>query len=323
MGSRPVLMAMAGATCIAFSAILVRLADVPPSTAAFFRCVYALPPLALLAWWERHRFGPLAHRALWLSLVAGVFFMGDLVFWHHAIAAVGAGLATVLGNVQVVIVPLAAWAFLRERPAGRTLAAVPIVLFGVVLISGVVGAGAYGSSPALGVLFGVLTAITYTGFLLILRAGSSDLRRPAGPLYYATLSAALVTLPVGAGLGELELTPTWPEHGWLVLLALTSQVVGWLLIAAALPRLPAALTSVTLTLQPALSVIFGVLLLDEEPSAVQLAGVAVIIGGVVLATAGRRRRPYTEPEELRDVAQPGSAPALGAGGRRFESGRPD
>jgi drug/metabolite transporter (DMT)-like permease len=323
MGSRPVLMAMAGATCIAFSAILVRLADVPPSTAAFFRCVYALPPLALLAWWERHRFGPLAHRALWLSLVAGVFFMGDLVFWHHAIAAVGAGLATVLGNVQVVIVPLAAWAFLHERPAGRTLAAVPIVLFGVVLISGVVGAGAYGSSPALGVFFGVLTAITYAGFLLILRAGSSDLRRPAGPLYYATLSAALVTLPVGAGLGELELTPTWPEHGWLVLLALTSQVVGWLLIAAALPRLPAALTSVTLTLQPALSVVFAVLLLDEAPSAVQLAGVAVIIGGVVLATAGRRRRPYTEPEELRDVAQPGSAPALGAGGRRFESGRPD
>jgi drug/metabolite transporter (DMT)-like permease len=323
MGSRPVLMAMAGATCIAFSAILVRLADVPPSTAAFYRCLYALPPLALLAWWERHRFGPLDRRALRLSLVAGVFFMGDLVFWHHAIAAVGAGLATVLGNVQVVIVPLAAWALLREKPAGRTLASVPVVLFGVVLISGVVGAQAYGSSPALGVLYGVLTAITYAGFLLILREGSTDLRRPAGPLFYATLSAAIVTLPVGAGLGELELRPTWPEHGWLVLLALTSQVVGWLLIAAALPRLPAALTSVTLTLQPALSVVFAVILLNEDPSSVQLAGVAVIIGGVVLATAGRRSRPYTEAEQLRDVAQPGSAPALGAGGRRFESGRPD
>ena len=322
MGSRPVLMAIAGATCIAFSAILVRLADVPPSTAAFYRCVYALPPLALLVWWERRRFGPLERRALWLSLIAGVFFMADLVFWHHAIAAVGAGLATVLGNVQVVIVPLAAWVILREKPAGRTLASVPVVLFGVVLISGVIGAGAYGSSPALGVLFGILTAITYAGFLLVLRAGSTDLRRPAGPLFYATLSAAVVTLPVGAGLGELDLRPTWPEHGWLVLLALTSQVVGWLLIAAALPRLPAALTSVTLTLQPALSVVFAVILLDEAPSSVQLAGVAVIIAGVVIATAGRRREPYTE-NELRDVAQPGSAPALGAGGRRFESGRPD
>jgi drug/metabolite transporter (DMT)-like permease len=303
-------MAMTGAAGIAFSAILVRLADVPPSTAAFYRCLYALPPLALLAWWERRRFGPLGQRALKLALVAGVFFTGDLVFWHHAIAAVGAGLATVLGNIQVVIVPLAAWAILRERPGARTLASVPVVLFGVVLISGVIGAGAYGSNPGLGVV------------LLVLRAGSTDLRRPAGPLYWATLSSAVVTLPVGAALGELDLEPAWPEHGWLLLLALSSQVVGWLLIAAALPRLPAALTSVTLTLQPALSVIFAVILLDESPSTVQFTGVAVIIGGVVLATAGRRSRPYTEPK-LRDVAQPGSAPALGAGGRRFESGRPD
>ncbi len=315
-------MATAGAVCIAFSAILVRLADVPPSTAAFYRCAYALPPLALLALVERRRFGPLGRRALWLSLVAGVLFMADLVLWHHAIAAVGAGLATVLGNVQVVLVPLAAWLLLGERPAARTIGAVPVVLVGVVLISGVIGAGAYGSNPPLGVLFGVLTAIAYAAFLLVLRAGSGDLRRPGGPLFYATLASALATLPVGAGLDELELAPSWPEHGWLIVLALTSQVLGWLLIAAALPRLPAALTSVTLTLQPALSVVFAVVLLDEAPSAVQLAGVAVIIAGVVLATAGRRRAPYTEPT-LRDVAQPGSAPALGAGGRRFESGRPD
>ena len=288
-------MAMAGATCIAFSAILVRLADVPPSTAAFYRCAYALPALGLLAWWERRRFGPLGRRVVALGLVAGVLFMADLILWHHAIAAVGAGLATVLGNVHVVIVPLAAWLLLRERPAGRTLASVPVVLVGIVLISGVVGAGAYGSNPPLGVLFGILTAIAYAGFLLVLRAGSADLRRPAGPLFYATASSAVVTLPVGAGLGELELEPSWPVHGWLVLLALTSQVAGWLLIAAALPRLPAAITSVTLTLQPALAVVFAVILLEEDPSPTQIAGVAVIVAGIVLATAGRRRRAYTEP----------------------------
>jgi drug/metabolite transporter (DMT)-like permease len=80
---------------------------------------------------------------------------------------VGAGLATVLGNVQVVLVPLAAWLLLSERPAGRIAAAVPIVLIGVVLISGVIGERAYGSDPGLGVLFGVLTAVAYAGFLLI------------------------------------------------------------------------------------------------------------------------------------------------------------
>jgi drug/metabolite transporter (DMT)-like permease len=279
---------MAGAVCIAFSGILVRLADVPPSTAAFYRCAYALPPLALLALWERRRYGPRPRSQQALALGAGVFFAVDLILWHHAIAAVGAGLATVLGNVQVVIVPLLAWAVLRERPERRTLAAVPIAFAGVVLISGIVGAGAYGDDPTLGVLFGVGTAIAYSIFLLVLRAGNRDIRRPGGPLFDATLASALVTLPAGWALGELELEPTWPEHGWLVTLALTSQVVGWLLISLALPRVPAALTSVVLTLQPVLSVVFAVILLDEAPSEVQLTGIAVILAGVLLATAMRR-----------------------------------
>jgi drug/metabolite transporter (DMT)-like permease len=294
---------MAGAVCIAFSGILVRLASVPPSTAAFYRCAYALPPLALLALWERRRFGSRSGEQRALAILAGLLFAADLILWHHAIAAVGAGLATVLGNVQVVLVPLAAWAFLDERPERRTFAAVPVVLVGVVLISGVVGAGAYGSNPALGVVYGVLTAIMYSAFLLVLRAGNRDLRRPAGPLFYATLSAAVATLPAGWALDELELELSWPEHGWLVLLAVTSQVLGWLFISYALPRVPAALTSVVLTLQPALSVVLGVILLDEAPSSVQLMGVLVILSGVVLATAGRRRAAAGRPAE---AAAPGS-----------------
>jgi drug/metabolite transporter (DMT)-like permease len=297
MGSRPIALAVAGAGCIAFSAILVRLADVSPSAAAFYRCAYALPVLAVLARRERRLFGPRSRGERTLALVAGIFFAADLVFWHHAIAAVGAGLATVLGNIQVVLVPLVAWAVLDERPGGRALASVPVVLFGVVLISGVVGADAYGENPPLGVLFGVLTAIAYSVFLLVLRAGNRDLRRPAGPLFDATLASALVTLPIAAGIGELDLEPTWPAHCWLVTLALTSQVLGWLLISAALPRVPAALTSIVLTLQPALSVMLGIALLGEGPSELQLAGVAVILSGVVLATAGRTRTVAVREQE--------------------------
>jgi drug/metabolite transporter (DMT)-like permease len=292
---RPVGLALAGAASIAFSGILVRLADQPPSTAAFYRCAYALPPLVALAAWERRRYGPLGNHARNLSLVAGLFFAGDLVLWHHSIAAVGAGLGTVLGNVQVVLVPLAAWLLLHERPEGRVLAAVPVVLSGVLLISGVVGAGAYGDDPALGAVFGLATAVMYTGFLLVLRAGNRDLRRPSGPLFYATAAAAAVSLLIGWPLGELELRPTWPEHGWLIALALSSQVLGWLLISLALPRVPAALTSVVLTVQPVLSVVFAAILLGESPSAVQSLGIAVVIAGILLATVGRRPRTAESP----------------------------
>jgi drug/metabolite transporter (DMT)-like permease len=281
---------MLGALVIAFSGILVRLADVSPSTAALFRCAYALPVLALLAWLERRRFGDRSWRDRRLAWAAGLFFAADLTFWHHSIAAVGAGLATVLGNTQVVFVGLLAWAALGERPENRSLVAIPVVFLGVILISGVIGSGAYGDDPALGVVYGVLTGITYALFLLILRHGNTDERRPAGPLFDATLSAAIFSALGGIAVGDLDWVPGVEAQAWLVLLALSSQVLGWLLISVSLPRLPAVLTSIVLMLQPVSTVFLGAILLSEAPSAVQLTGVAIVIAGVAVATVRPRER---------------------------------
>ena len=140
-----------------------------------------------------------------LALAAGVCLAADLTFWHHSIEAVGAGLATVLANVQVVLVGLMAWAWLGERPERRSLMAIPVVFVGVVLISGAVGAGAYGEDPLLGVIYGMLTALSYALFLLILRQGNSDIRRPAGPLFDATLSAGVFSAIGGHGGGRPRL----------------------------------------------------------------------------------------------------------------------
>jgi drug/metabolite transporter (DMT)-like permease len=288
---RPGLAAVAGALTIAFSAILVRLAKVEPATAAIFRCAYALPVLGVLAWLEDRRFGARPARERRLAIPAGVFFAADLIFWHHAIGDVGAGLATVLGNLQVVVVPVAAWLVLGERIERRVLIALPLVCVGVLLISGVLERGAFGADPARGVVFGLLTGLTYAGFILVLRQGSADLRRPAGPLLDATAVATVTAIAAGLIAGEADLVPHWPAHGWLLTLALSSQVLGWLLITTSLPRLPAALTSVTLTIQPVGSVILGVLLLSETPTAIQLAGVVCILGGLV---AIARRRPKRE-----------------------------
>ena len=287
---RPVLAGVLGAFVIAFSAILVRLADVSPSTAAFFRCAYALPVLALLAWLEDRRYGPRPLRERLPLWGAGVMFAADLTLWHHSIEAVGAGLATVLGNVQVVLVALLAWLALGERPDNRALASIPVVFAGVILISGVVGSGAYGDDPLKGVIFGVLTAITYALFILILRQGNVDDRRPAGPLFDATLSGAVFSAIGGIAVGDIEWVPGLESQAWLVLLALSSQVLGWLLISVSLPRLPAVLTSILLMLQPVSTVFLGAVLLSEAPSAVQLVGVAIVIAGVAVATVKPRER---------------------------------
>src|SRR5436305_757342 len=202
--------ALLGAVAIAFSSILVRLSHASPSTAAIFRCVYALPVLGWLAWREDRRLGRRPPRDRLVLVGAGAFFAADLILWHHSIADVGAGLATVLANVQVVLVPLVAWAVLSEQPGRRVLAALPLALLGVVLISGALEHGAYGSDPVRGAVFGLGAGVAYVGFLLLLRHGGADLRRPAGPLFDATAVAAVLCVLVGAFIGEARLVPAWP-----------------------------------------------------------------------------------------------------------------
>jgi drug/metabolite transporter (DMT)-like permease len=277
---------------IAFSGIFYSWAEVSPSTGTFYRCLFGLPFLAAVAYVERRKFGPLPRATVRLALIAGVFFAGDLTFWHHAIEYVGAGLATVLGNLQVLIVGLVAWAAFGERPPRSVLIALPIVLLGVVLISGVVGTGAYGSAPVLGVLLGLLTAACYAGYLLIIRRGGRDLRRPAGPVAVATASTALCAAAGGFVVGDLDLTPGPESLFWLAMLGFTSQFLGYLLISLSLPRLPAVVTSVILLAQPVATVVLAMVLLGEAPSQAQLAGVGLVIGGIAVATvpAGLARR---------------------------------
>jgi drug/metabolite transporter (DMT)-like permease len=277
--------------CIAFSGIFYRYAHVSPETATTFRCLYGLPILALVGWLEHRRYGPLPSRAVWLAIIAGVFFAGDLLAWHHAVDQVGAGLATLLGNLQVIVVALVAWLVFGERPPRSVLLGLPIVLAGVVLISGVLGGDPYGLNPILGVVLGIVTAISYAGYLLIIRRGSNDLRRPAGPVAISTAATAGVAAIVGLTLGGLDPVPSWPSHGWLIAVGITSQSIGYLIISLSLPRLPAALTSIILLAQPVATVVLARVLLEETPSPEQLLGVTLVIAGIAIATVpvGRLR----------------------------------
>lgn len=297
---RPRLAVLLGAMCIAFSGIFYLWADVSPSTGTVFRCLFGLPLLALVAVAEQRNFGPLPMTTVRLAILAGLFFAGDLTFWHHAIESVGAGLATVLGNLQVLVVGIVAWAFLGERPTRATLVALPVVLLGVVLISGV-GGGAYGADPVLGVILGVATALCYAAYLLVIRRGVRDIRRPAGPVAIATASTAATAAVVGLIVGDLDPTPAVASLAWLAALGITAQSAGYLLIAISLPRLPAVLTSIILLAQPVVTVGLGMVLLSEEPSRIQLAGVALVIGGIFFATLATSR---TRRGGAREAATP-------------------
>ncbi|HET9075035.1 MAG TPA: DMT family transporter [Solirubrobacteraceae bacterium] len=306
------LLAAAGALLIAFSAILVKESHASDSTAAVFRCGYASLLLVPLAVWEERRVGRRPWRARLAGLGAGVFFAADLVMWDRAIADVGAGLATVLANVQVVLVPLVAWLLLQERPHARVLAGLLPTALGVLLISGLLEHGAYGRAPGAGAALGAGAGVAYVGALLLLRRGGADLRRPVAPLAEMTLSATVVAAIIGVALADVDFLPRWPGAGWLGLLALSSQVIGWLAISRSLPRLPAATTSLLLMIQPVGSLLLGALIFAESPSTLQLAGVGLLLGAVLYATRevsgrDRARRPGSVAPPR---ARPGRARAV-------------
>jgi drug/metabolite transporter (DMT)-like permease len=284
----PRLAAVLGAFAIAFSGIFYLWSGVSPTTGVFFRCLYGLPILLLVARGEWRALGPMSRRTIALCVAAGVLFAADLISFHYAVDVIGAGLGTLMGNIQVVIVALVAWAVFGERPRREVLVALPVMLAGVVLISGVLGSGAYGADPRLGVAIGLVTATSYAGYLLVIRSASPD-HRPAGPVAIATAVTALAALVVGALAGDIDIVPSLPAHAYLLALGVLSQSVGYLVIQASLPKLPAVITSVLLLVQPVTTLLLGAILLAELPSPFQLAGVALVIGGIALATGALAR----------------------------------
>ena len=126
----------------------MRLADVEVARSAFLRAAYALPMLAVMVAVSgrasrRQRTGadadlrpsgePGATRRRWwlpIAVAAGVLLGLDLVAWHATIGIIGAGLGTVLPNLQVVFVGIAGVALFGERPRRGFWWSLPLVLGG-------------------------------------------------------------------------------------------------------------------------------------------------------------------------------------------------
>lgn len=308
---RPILLAGLGAASISCSAILVTLAGAGAATTTFYRCVLALPVLAALAVAEQRRHGPRRRSARLGAAGAGLLLAVDLVLWNHAIAEVGAGIATVLGNLQVVFVAGVAWLLLGERPKRGFLVALPVVIIGVVLVSGLADGGGTGRHALAGIGYGVGTSIAYTGFLLILRQASTGTAHVAGPLADATAGSAVGAVVLGLLFGGFGLHISWASFGWLLVLAIGSQTVGWLLITSSLPRLPAAISSLLLLLQPSVALLVADVVLGERPSPLQLAGAVLVCGGVLAASGALpvRRRQRLGRERAAAAAEGPAAPA--------------
>lgn len=281
--------ALFGSTLISFAPLLYQYSETNPVTGAFFRMVYALPILILIIYY-RGSTDTRSRESRYLTFFAGLLISLDFVGYHTAIDYIGTGIATMIGNSQVIIVTLVSWKLLGEKPNKSILFALPVVILGLVLISGIWDDEPYGKDPFKGVIAGVFAAIFYSSFLIVYRYSNREFAPAQNLQFDATAGAAFGLLIIGLtplnsiGVEPLNLQPSFPSHTWLILLAICCQVFGWIAITYALPRLPGAKTSFAVLLQPVLTIIWGLLILGEEPSLQQSMGILLILGSVVSVT---------------------------------------
>lgn len=273
-----------GAVIISASAPLVRVADVAPTTSAFYRMLFG--GIGLLIWCLASRRPlklPNPRYAAGITLIA-VFFVLDLYFWHRSIHYIGPGLATLLGNLQVFILALIGWVWLREPLRVAVLLGVGLALAGIWLLVGMTWADV-GGQYQLGVALGLATAAVYAVFLLGLRrvqGGANALSPPANLSWIAVICVVMVA-GLNAAEGHSFTIPNGKTLVALLAYGLLCQVLGWILITRAMPQLPAALVGAFLLLQPTLSFVWDMIFFDRPTTLIDLTGVGLVLAGIYVA----------------------------------------
>jgi drug/metabolite transporter (DMT)-like permease len=255
--------------------VLVRLSDVGPVAAAFWRLTLALPFLFLFALPGLKAARPGA-RDVGAMLLAGLFFAADLAAWHLGIPLTKVTNATIFGNMSALLLPLWGLLVLRQRPRPMQAAALLLAALGAAIMMG----GSYELSPRYlrGDLLSLLAGALYTAYLLVVQGARRRLDSWS-VLLGSSLAGVLPLLLFALWLGERVMPGDWTP---VIALALSSQILGQGLLTYAIAWFPPLVLGLSLLLQPAVSALFGWLLFHEQLTATDLAGAAAIAVALVL-----------------------------------------
>jgi drug/metabolite transporter (DMT)-like permease len=288
---------LGGAAGIGFAPIFVRLSDVGPSATAFYRLLFSLPILWLVAGLEGKGEPPLrtiqrrcaapevARSPYWICALAGLFFACDLAFWHWSIRLTSVANSTLLTNCAPFFVMLGARFWFAEEIRA-------VLILGMVVAS--IGAAMLvGATPELtpkhltGDLLALITAVFYGGYLLTVKYLRFELSTARILAWSGLVSCGLLLLIAVLSHESIRIQT---GRGWIVLvsLGLVSHIGGQGLIAFALAHLPAGFSSVGLLLQPVVAALLAWLILSEPLNLWQGIGGAIILLGIGLAGTSRR-----------------------------------
>jgi drug/metabolite transporter (DMT)-like permease len=282
----PLLRLLGGSVCISFAPILIKLADVPPDSAGFYRMLFAGGSLGLWILLSRMSWR-MPHRPILLLAAAGLFLGIDFMCWHRSIHLVGPGLSTLLANFQIFFTALFSWLFLRQKITGHFMVAVVLAIAGLVLITGVDLQG-LDAGYRLGILLGLGTAICYSGYIMLLKQGMNHPQTSGiSAMFVVSLVCTTFMGTVTAATGASFRIPDTGSLLALVGVGIVSTTLGWSLISSAMRHVRATVASLVLLLQPTLAMIWDVLLFARPTAGHEVLGIVLILAGIFLGSHRR------------------------------------
>ena len=280
-----------GSCALAFGPWLVRLSQVGPVAAGFWRLALALPFLFVIAAMTRQPVHWPGGKLAILVATAAFFFAADLAAWHVGIHMTKLGNATLFGNVSSFA--FAAWGlWLARRWPSRTQGlAIGLAVVGAAMLMG----SSFELSPRnfTGDLLALFAGLLYTGYLIAIQQARGSLK-PLPLLFLASAFGAAMLLPVSMAFGERIIPNDWT---FILLLALGSQVLGQGLLVYGIAHVPPLVVGLTLLTQPAISAFVGWVVYDERLAPIDWIGAIAIGAALVLVRLPQRglRQPAVQP----------------------------
>lgn len=282
-----------GNIALATGPLLVRLTDVGPVAAGFWRIALATPMLLAFSIALGGTKSISAAKGLgWILVIAGIAFAADLASWHIGILNTTLANSTLFGNSATLLFPI--YGFFAARMW-------PTKMQGIALLLAAAGAGLLlGRSASLsaanlkGDLLCLFAGVVYAVYF-VLMAKARERLAPMSALALSSIASVPPLLLMAIAMGEQIMPTNW---GPVFILALVSQVIGQGCMIYALGHLSPLVIGVALLIQPIVAAALGWIVFDERLATADIIG-AVLVGAALVMV--RSSEVASQPEKPKSV----------------------
>ena len=283
---RGILLVLIGAFLISFSPVMVSMSDLQPTVSAFYRVFIGSIFLLLVIILNRNLSSNFLSVNPYLIL-AGIFFALDLWFWHRSILYIGPGMSTLIANFQIFIIPLMSFFIFSMAPNKYQIIAIVLGISGLYLTLGY-GGSIDNENIKLGFMFGIMTALAYSGYILSLKKNNIEASHEISPLislFYVSFISALILFIVvkieGVSFAMINSSNLYSMLAYGII----CHVFGWYMIILGLKTVTATTAGIILISQPIFSLFWDYLFFSRHTTSIEIIGIAVVIIAMIICVS--------------------------------------